>query len=49
MLPGAEGVTFHNPLPPFAVARLLVQTNGDESMRATRCGWQRVVWVLDLF
>ncbi len=43
---GAEGVIFftrHNPLPPFAVARLMVQTNGDESMRATRCGWQRVV------
>ncbi len=35
--------TRHNPLPPFAVARLVVQTNGDESMRATRCSWQRVV------
>ncbi len=37
MLPDAIGVTFftrHNPLPPFAVGRLLVQTNGDESMRA---------------
>jgi len=46
MLPGAEGVVFftrHNPLPPFAVARPVVQTNGDESMRATRYGWQRVV------
>ncbi len=45
MLPGADGVTFfswHKPLPPVAVGRPVVRTNGYESMRAARCGWQRV-------